>query len=344
LRGRLRLALASTMMVAACGGGAGTTTATGGGGAGGGPVLEPDAAAGTTSASGGEGPGASGIGGSGGSGGGADTGGGDVGSTGSSSSASGGVEPDFDSIPWQTGDDVGFGVARKDTENPLGRAIFIGYGGYAIGLASTQTWIGALYAARLRDLGVGTVFAVQGPAHPQYTGLEIGNSRVAAALEELAGDAPFVLVLAHSSGSFVAHELLGQLAGGLDPAGVTEGKVVYFDLDGAVSGLDRAIVARLRRAYFVGALDSITGTASPNRGDMLFGAELFPAAGGFLDVDASASGCNAGASWCLHMTPITTLPHDPSDAAGAIDYEDFVGRPVSYAFIDARAEEAGLLP
>ena len=40
-----------------------------------------------------------------------------------------------------------------------------------------------------------------------------------------------------SSGTFVAHELLGQLQGGLDPMNVTAGKVVYFDLDGAGAGL-----------------------------------------------------------------------------------------------------------
>ena len=252
--------------------------------------------------------------------------------------------PDFDALPWQTGDDVGFGVAMKDSENPLGSSVFIGYAGYDIPLDAAEAWVTALYHASLRDRGVRRVYAVQGPADAAYSGLEIGNSKIAAALvSEVDADTRFILVAGHSSGSFVAHELLGQLAGELDPGGVTADRVVYFDLDGG-GGLSSAAAQRLRRAYFVGAFDAATSTSSPNRSDMQSLGAAHADLGGFFDIDASPAGCLAGANWCLHMTLVTTQPHDKSNADGVPDYSDFEGRPVSHAWLDMRAAEAGLDP
>jgi hypothetical protein len=253
-------------------------------------------------------------------------------------------EPDFDVLPWETGDDVGFGVARKDGQNPLGNNVFVGYAGYAIDLDAARAWVTALYHASLRDRGVRYVYAVQGPQDPSYSQLEIGNSKIVASLlGQVDAATGFVLVAGHSSGSFVAHELLGQLAGGLDPDDVTAGKVVYFDLDGGQSGLSQPIVGRLRRAYFVAALDGATGTFSPNHDSMTSAGATYAAAGGYLENDSSASGCDPGAQWCVHVTLINTQPHDKSNG-GSADYADFVDRPVAHAFIDAKATEAGLVP
>lgn len=91
----------------------------------------------------------------------------------------------------------------------------------------------------------------------------------------------------------------------------------------------------------MGALDGDTGTGSPNRGDMMNGAAIYAAAGGYWELDATGSGCAASATWCVHMTPITTLPHDPDDSS-EIDYVDFDERPVAQSFIDAKSEDAGL--
>lgn len=252
------------------------------------------------------------------------------------------VEPDIDTIPWQTGDDVGFGVARKDTQNPRGENAFIGYAGYGIDAEAARSWVTALYRAALRDRGVRWVYAVQGPAQAGYDSAEIGNSKIAAALgTQLTDETGFVLVVGHSSGSFVAHELLRQLQSGLDPDGVTADRVVYFNLDGGLGGLNAAAVNRLRRGYFVGAFDGGTSTSSPNRTDMMNGAAIYPDAGGYIELDAGAAGCNGGATWCVHMTPITSEPHDPADGS-EIDYVDFDGRPVTQSYIDDKAAEAGL--
>ena len=256
------------------------------------------------------------------------------------------VDVDPDTIPWQTGATVGVGVARKDTGNWRGTNPFIAYAGYGVSLAAAEKWATALYRATLRDRGVRFVYAVQGPADSTYTGKEIGNSKIAASLlGEIGAATKFVLVAGHSSGSFVAHELLGQLEGGLDPAGVTKGRVVYFDLDGGTLYLSSAIVTRLRRAYFVGSKSAETGTASPNDSDMRSGAATYAAEGAtYFQNVATSSGCNAGAIWCVHVTLVTTRPHDPAGASAELDYSDFAARPVAHGWLDAKASEAGLSP
>ena len=52
-----------------------------------------------------------------------------------------------------------------------------------------------------------------------------------------------------------------------------------------------------------------------------------------LAYDASKSGCNAGAEWCVHVTLINTKPHDPSNADPLKDYSDFSGRPVCTSYV-----------
>jgi hypothetical protein len=248
--------------------------------------------------------------------------------------------PDIDLIPWNTGASVGFGGASKDTENPLGNSMLIAYAGYNVDLASAEAWATALYRATLEARGVRHIWAVQGPADPSYSQLEIGNSKIASALIPLVSSGThFILAIGHSSGSFVAHELLGQLATGADPGDVTKDKVVYFDLDGG-GGITQAAIDRLRRAYFVGSHDSTTN--SPNHADMMSLGSMYAAEGGFYDNDASKSGCDVGALWCVHVTLINTKPHDPTTADPLKDYSDFVSRPVCTSYIEAKATEAGL--
>jgi hypothetical protein len=255
------------------------------------------------------------------------------------------AEPPIDAIPWDTGASFGYGVATKDTLNPRGQNAFIAYGGYGVTLAAAEAWATEMYRASLRDRGVRWIWAVQGPADVGYAGREIGNSKIVAALLPHVGSSTkFVLAVAHSSGSYVAHELLGQLQSGLDPTDVTKGKVVYFDLDGGTSGLDAAIVGRLKRAYFVGSYDPTIKTHSPNDTGMQSGGTTYAAAGGYWQNDATGSGCDAGAVWCVHVTVITTKPHDPGGMDLTPDYSDYVGRSVVHAYVDAKAAEAGLTP
>jgi hypothetical protein len=253
--------------------------------------------------------------------------------------------PDPAAIPWETGPQVGFGVAFKDTKNPAGENLFIGYAGYRVSLSSAEAWVEALDEASLAARGVRYLWAVQGPNDRTYSNFEIGNSRIVGTMLPLVGQGTrFVLVAGHSSGSFVAHELLGRLAGGMDPLGVTAGRIVYFNLDGGAGGLTAASVGRLRHAYFVAAHDGTTGTDSPRLPTMRFLGATYASAGGYWQNDAADSMCQQRAQWCLHDALITTRPHAPTHASAQLDYSDFADRQASHRWIDAKADEAGLQP
>ncbi|HEY8077036.1 MAG TPA: hypothetical protein VIF62_23075 [Labilithrix sp.] len=241
------------------------------------------------------------------------------------------VAPDVHAIPWQTSASIGSGVAFKDTKNPLGENVFIGYAGYEVTLASAEAWVATLYDAALAKRGVRWLYAVKGPQDPGYDAQEIGNSHIASALVsgQISSKTNVVIVAGHSSGSFVADELLEQLATGADPAGLTANKIVFFDLDGGQKYVSDAALARLAKHWYVGAHDG--ATLSPNHGDM----QTFASAHGtFFDYDASASGCDAGATWCVHVSLVITKPHDPSTGDPLTDYSDFTGRPVNHAWLD----------
>lgn len=251
--------------------------------------------------------------------------------------------PDPDTLPWATGTTVGAGVASKDTQNPNASGVLIAYGAYGITLAGAEAWATALYRASLQQHGVRYIYAVQGPSDPQYSQAEIGNTKIIAALlPQLTGKNNTVVVAAHAAGTLVAHELLGELGGGWDPKSVALHRVVYFNLDGSGEGLSSSTISYLKRAYFVGAHSTVTGTSSTNASSMQSLGMTYANAGGYVELDASASGCVTGGLGCMHMTPITTRPHDTANADLGKDYSDFMGRPVCHGYIEAKAAEAGL--
>lgn len=230
---------------------------------------------------------------------------------------------------------VGNGVAYRRAGE--GDAVFIAYGGYSAKDAWVRAWASELSRAKLAALGVGHLYAVRGPSDPGYRGREIGNSALAAHLARGAGpDAPFVLVAAHSSGSFVAHELLGALRG--DGERALLGKLVYANLDGGGSGLDRDLVRGMRRAAFVYAVDPTLGAG---RSANASAAESLAAAYGSAPVKLTvrSSGCRSGAKWCLHDLVITTRPHNPDAYDLARDYTRFDGRPVQTGWVEALTDE-----
>lgn len=235
---------------------------------------------------------------------------------------------------------IGAGVTMVDTGNPLGGSAFIAYAGFNIDLGQAQSWASALYDERLRALGVRYVYAVQGPADPGYNALELGNSRIAATLAtQLGPNLGFILIAGHSSGSFVADELLQQLDTGADPFNALGSRTVFFNLDGDQKYVGPNGINRLRNAYYVSGFNPATGTTSWNHGAMTSLGSAFAGKGGWLEYDAASSGCNAGG--CVHISLVNTVPHDPNGGSG-VDYADFGGRPVNAWWLDAKREEAGL--
>ena len=242
-------------------------------------------------------------------------------------------EPDFTTIAWQT---VGTGVSFKDSQNPRGENVFIAYAGYGVNDAQARIWVTALYQAALRERGVRYVYAVRGPMSVEYLEKEIQNSKLIAKLLPQVSDATkFIAIAGHSSGGWVACEVLQQLfEGGLDPMGKTNGRTVYYDLDGVQSCVDSTMSNRLRKLYFIGAHTNAGGGGnSLNASYMMMGAMRL-GLDKFKLYDASNSGCQASAALCLHVTLVNTKPHSATTGTPG-DYGDFVGRPVNHWYLDS---------
>ena len=226
---------------------------------------------------------------------------------------------------------VGFGVTYQKVGS--GSSVLIVYGGYTAQLAWSQAWSLELWRARLKALGVGHVYAAQGPKDPGYQAKEIGNSGLRAHLNgPIADQARFIFVVAHSSGAFVAHELLQQL----NTAGAvgTLGKIVYADLDGGGSGFDTTVAASLKRVAFIYGRDStLTNGLSANASAAMSLGTTYAAYGSSFEVTVQGSGCNDGAKWCLHDLMATHRPHNPDTYDLARDYTDFVNRPVTTEYV-----------
>ena len=214
---------------------------------------------------------------------------------------------------------VGRGVSCRDTGRTRVYGTFIAYGGWGVKETWARAWVDEVYRTALARRGIRYLCAVRGPADVDYAGREIGNSALAEHL--LARPRGLVVVAAHSSGSFVAHELFGELEA-MGPRGTALlGRTVYYDLDGGESGLTPDIVSHLRRAYFVYADDSTTSTRSANAATMIALGTQHADKGGVLEVNAARSGCKAGAKWCLHDALVTERPHNPETFDLEKDYQ-----------------------
>jgi hypothetical protein len=225
---------------------------------------------------------------------------------------------------------VSKGVAYQQIND--GGAILIAYGGYSAHLSYSAAWATELVDARLGAAGVGRVYAVQGPADPGYDAREIGNTGLRAHLARIDDGRSPIYVVAHSSGSYVAHEMLEQLQAANNTAVLA--RIAYADLDGGGSGLSTEIVDRLARVAFVYAHDPGAGFSENNATARALADEYAPHATAF-EVTVAQTGCHSGAGWCLHDVLVTHRPHNPDHYDLAHDYTDFVNRPVTDEYFDA---------
>jgi hypothetical protein len=218
---------------------------------------------------------------------------------------------------------VGYGVEYQ--QQNAGSAFLIVYGGYQAEITWSAGWATELVDAMLGSAGFGRVYAVQGPEDPGYDAKEIGNSKLRAHLKTIDDGVSQIIVVAHSSGVFVAHELLGQLYN----AGQTDvlSRISYASLDGGGTGLDDDIVASLGQITFAYAHDPTLDDGYSENHDAAIdlGEEYAPKATTF-EVTVPDTGCDDGAGWCLHDVLVTHRPHDPDFYDLADDYTDFVNR------------------
>ncbi len=247
--------------------------------------------------------------------------------SGGAESALTGVGPEVNDAITQAGwERLGFGVKHKAIPNG-GSNVLAVYGGYSAEELYVDRWADELVRARGQSLGIGHLYSVKGPNQSGYANKEIANSKLALHLGTGAGvaaSASSIIVVAHSSGTFVASELFAQLKKGT--GGVpsdTLGKVTLFNLDGG--GGDGSIYRSMAHAYFVYACDANIGRCSHNDGAMRSLGSTYASAGGAIKLKANGSGCNPGGLWCLHDTLITNRPHNPDRYDLARDYTDFTG-------------------
>lgn len=227
--------------------------------------------------------------------------------------------------------DIGLGVAYQRVNT--GNAIVIAYGGYSAKLGYSASWVSELVDAALGGAEVGHVYAVKGPQDAGYNAKEIANSKLRAHLATFDDGTSPIYIVAHSSGAFVAHEILNQW----NNTGMASvlGRVRYANLDGGGSGLSTTLVGKLDMISFVYARDpTLARGLSQNAGAAVALGQTYRMYGAAFEVLQPDTGCNSGAGWCLHDVVITQKPHDPNTYNLALDYTDFENRPVTTAYLE----------
>jgi hypothetical protein len=247
--------------------------------------------------------------------------------------------PAPDSVSWLP---IGPGVNYAVGDSALGEDVFIGIGGWTVTQPLADSWVAALFAARLRTLGVGHIYSVKGPKDLGYQSREIATLALANHLLQIIQSHPAnnrIIVAAHSSGAYVAHALFQDLYDGasIDSSHLSDGRILYFVLDetlGAYPGVEltNASVDRLGHVYGVYAVISSQSLNSLAPSEMIALGNRYGSRSSTVALDGSASGCVA--SICLHMTMINQKPYQPtsydSRDYGAINPD----HPVQRAYLD----------
>ncbi|MFN0246429.1 MAG: hypothetical protein ACKV2T_05950 [Kofleriaceae bacterium] len=242
-----------------------------------------------------------------------------------------GIGGDDGTMGGATWTDIGLGVAYQHVNT--GGAIVIAYGGYTAKLSYSASWVSELVDQKLGGEGVGHVYAVKGPEDAGYSAKEIANSKLRAHLATFDDGTSPIYIVAHSSGAFVAHEILNQWQSQGMQAVLA--RVRYANLDGGGSGLNTTLVSELDKISFVYANDpTLARGLSQNSGAAIALGYTYRAYGSAFEVSQPNTGCNSGAGWCLHDVVIIQKPHDPTTYDLALDYTDFVNRPVTTAYLD----------
>ena len=248
----------------------------------------------------------------------------------------------LDSLSWVS---VGSGVNYARADSALGDDIFVGLGGWTVQQERANNWVTKLYSAKLHELGMRHLYSVSGPKKDDYSGREIGTLELARHLLLLLKSSPAssrIVVAAHSSGSYVAHALFQDLYDGasIDSTHLTDGKIIYFCLDGGIGAggfgveITQAMAMRLGHIYGVFAVVPAASLYSPNHDEMVELGGKFASRSSSLLVDATGCGCSG--KWCVHETLINQKPYDRTPVGVKDAYGDInADHPVATAYLDA---------
>lgn len=123
--------------------------------------------------------------------------------------------------------------------------VLITYAGWMVDV--TDVWTDRLLAKSILNqtqYGIQHAYSVKGPRSTTYAGLEIENSKMITHLYNLVASKTkprLILIIAHSSGSYVADEFFTQLYNRIsnspnDPVySAIKKRIVYYNLDGATT-------------------------------------------------------------------------------------------------------------
>ncbi|OLE62758.1 MAG: hypothetical protein AUG04_08460 [Deltaproteobacteria bacterium 13_1_20CM_2_69_21] len=136
-----------------------------------------------------------------------------------------------------------------------GNSVLITFAGLKMSAEGTRAWTDALAAAALPT--VGHTYAIRGPldddgSYDRFADFKDLGDQVKALAGHFTEDSDRLVVVAHSSGSFMAHRFFdGYLMHDPGPVAV---RVVYYNVDGAKGPSDAAIKKLFANAYAVHAV------------------------------------------------------------------------------------------
>jgi len=208
----------------------------------------------------------------------------------------------------QAWSDFASGVTMRTSGD--GCRFLLAFGGFNWLQGDTQIWADNVAASgNLNQFGINSAFATKGPKSSSYNDREIQTSHIVNHLKSLGNrcthQKSFGIIIAHSSGAFVANDFVAQLHNGGVPN--WSKRLVYFNLDGGGNFLNGAAVDNLARLYPSSA--SHGGLRAPNYSAMTSMASGYKAR--FLDLDGASSGC--AATWCMHMVLVNQHPYNPNN-------------------------------
>jgi hypothetical protein len=142
---------------------------------------------------------------------------------------------------------IGNGVLYRRVNTISGDVnnVLITYAGWMVDV--TDVWTDRLLAKSILNqtqYGIQHAYSVKGPRSTTYAGLEIENSKMITHLYNLVASKTkprLILIIAHSSGSYVADEFFTQLYNRIsnspnDPVySAIKKRIVYYNLDGATT-------------------------------------------------------------------------------------------------------------
>ncbi|MEP0861955.1 MAG: hypothetical protein HRF52_11020 [Ignavibacterium sp.] len=227
---------------------------------------------------------------------------------------------------------LGNGIQYSFVENDKGNDIFVAFGGWKAKQEWVNSWCSELYKTKLKDLGIKHLFSVKGPDDVCNKTGEIQIKALAGFIKNIIYATYYVdrvIIAAHSSGSFVANELLDILYGenGIAKDSFYVNKVHYFNLDGGIGGgdcgtaLSDIVVKYISKVYAVAVYDSSTQMFSSNYETMRKLSEMFGEKSEMILLDVAGSGCTD--KWCLHDAVIIRKPHNPNKYDLERDYTLF---------------------